>query len=107
MTMQQEEINKGSRLIENIMGSTIKIEQDDVKDIPLAFLSVEDMKFHQSWKWMMPVIEKIEEDLGYPVTIKGKSCKIAVDDDTVFEYEGDTKLEAIWHAVVSFLEWHQ
>lgn len=104
--MQQEEINKGSRLIENIMGSTINIEQDDVKDIPLAFLSVEDMKFHQSWKWMMPVVIKIEEDLGYPVTIKGKNCKITADEDRAFEYEGDTKLDAIWHTVVSFLEWH-
>lgn len=105
--MQQEEINKGSRLIENIMGSTIKIGQEDVKDIPLAFLSVEDMKFHISWKWMMPVIIKIEEDLGYPVQIKGKSCKIAAGGDTVFEYEGDTKLEAIWLAVVNFLDWRE
>ncbi|SHG43075.1 hypothetical protein SAMN05443144_12822 [Fodinibius roseus] len=105
--MQQEEINKGSRLIENIMGSTIKIAQENVKDIPLAFLSVEDMKFHQSWKWMMPVVIKIEEDLGYPVMIRGKSCTISADDDTVFEYERDTKLEAIWQAVVNFLEWHE
>lgn len=104
--MQQEDINKGSRLIENIMGSTIKIDQDDVKDIPLAFLSVEDMKFHQSWKWMMPVVIKIEEDLGYPVLIEGKRCKITADD-TTFENEGDTKLDAIWHTIVDFLEWHE
>ena len=89
------------------MGSTIKIDQENVKDIPLAFLSVEDMKFHQSWKWMMPVVIKIEEDLGYPVMIKGKSCKIVADDDTVFESEGDTKLEAIWNTVVNFLDWHE
>lgn len=105
--MQQEEINKGSRLIENIMGSTIKIEQDDVKDIPLAFLSVEDMKFHRSWKWMMPVVIKIEEDLGYPVHIKGKWCKIEADEDTIFENEADTKLEAIWDTVVAFLDWEK
>jgi len=105
--MQQEELNKGSRLIENIMGSTIKIDQEEVKDIPLAFLSVEDMKFHQSWKWMMPVIITIEDELGYPVLVKGKSCKITADGDTTFEYEGDTKLKAIWHTVVDFLEWHE
>src|SRR5690625_7752950 len=72
--MQQEELNKGSRLIENIMGSTIKIDQEEVKDIPLAFLSVEDMKFHQSWKWMMPVIITIEDELGYP-EIGRASCR--------------------------------
>ena len=89
------------------MGSTIKIDQDDVKDIPLAFLAVEDMKFHLSWKWMMPVVIKIEEDLGYPVQIKGKGCKIEADDGSTFEHEGDTKLLAIWHTVVDFLEWHE
>ena len=58
--MTQEEANNGNRLIENLMGSTIKINQEDVKDIPLAFLAVEDMKFHESWKWLMPVVIKIE-----------------------------------------------
>ncbi len=105
--MNTEKANKGSRLIQNLMGSTIKIEQDDVKDIPLAFLAVEDMKFHRSWKWMMPVVIKIEEDLGYPVLIKGNSCTIEGDDDTTFEHEADTKLLAIWETVVDFLEWHE
>ena len=89
------------------MGSTIKINQDDVKDIPLAFLAVEDMKFHLSWKWMMPVIIKVEEDLGYPVLIKGKSCTIEGDDGATFQHEADTKLLAIWETVVDFLEWHE
>ena len=104
--MNTEEANKGSRLIENLMGSTIKIEQDDVKDIPLAFLAVEDMKFHLSWKWMMPVVIKIEEDLGYPVTIRGKSCSITADS-TTFENESATKLLATWQTVVDLLEWHE
>ncbi|TYP94897.1 hypothetical protein LX73_0190 [Fodinibius salinus] len=101
--MTQEEINKGSRLIENIMGSTIKIEQDDVKDIPLAFLQPEDMKFHQSWKWLMPVVLKIEEEMGHTVVIEEKSCKVITDEDT-YAAEGDTKLKAIWQAIVDFLE---
>lgn len=105
--MTQEEINKGSRLIENIMGSTIKINQEDVKDIPLAFLAVEDMKFHESWKWMMPVVKKIEEDMGHTVVIAGNSCMIEVDEDTRFSAEADTKLQAVWQAIVDFLEWKE
>lgn len=105
--MTQEEINKGSRLIEDIMGSTIKIEQEDVKDIPLAFLAVEDMKFHESWKWLMPVVIKIEEDMGHAVVIAGKSCMIEVDEDTSFSNEADTKLKAVWQTIVDFLEWKQ
>ncbi|MEL7833222.1 hypothetical protein [Fodinibius sp. Rm-B-1B1-1] len=105
--MTQEEINNGNRLIEKFMGSTIKIDQDDVKDIPLAFLQVEDMKFHLAWKWLMPVVIKIEDDLGYSVLIKDKACMVVVDDDTTFEYEAETKMEAVWRAIIDFLDWHQ
>src|SRR5699024_755787 len=104
--MNTEDANRGSRLIKDLMGSTIKIDQDDVKDIPLAFLAVEDMKFHLSWKWMMPVVIKIEEELDYPVLIKGKKCQIDTSDN-VFEHEEDTKLMAIWNTIVDFLEWHK
>lgn len=105
--MTHEEINNGNRLIENLMGSTIKIDQDDVKDIPLAFLQLEDMKFHLAWKWLMPVVIKIEDDLGYSVLIKDKACMVVVDDDTTFECEAETKMEAVWRAIVDFLAWHK
>lgn len=104
--MTTEEINKGSRLIENLMGSTIKIKQENVKDIPLAFLAVEDMKFHQSWKWLMPVVIKIEDELGYPVLIENKRCEIKAEGET-FEHEDETKILAVWHAIVQFLEWQE
>ncbi len=103
--MKHEEINNGNRLIEDLMGSTIKIDQEDVKDIPLAFLQLEDMKFHTSWKWLMPVVIKIEEDLGYSVIIENKVCKMLADNDITFEETADTKLEAVWSSIVSFLEW--
>lgn len=105
--MTQEEKNNGNRLIEDLMGSTIKIDQEDVKDIPLAFLAVEDMKFHESWKWLMPVIIKIEDDLGYSVLIKDKLCRVIVDDDTTFENETENKLESVWRALIAFLDWHK
>lgn len=105
--MTHQEITDGNTLINDFMGSTIKIHQDDVKDIPLAFLKLEDMKFHLAWKWLMPVVVKIEDDLGYSVDIAGKTCKVNVDDNTVFESEADTKMEAVWRAVVDFLDWHK
>ena len=105
--MDHNEITNGNRQISEFMGSTIKIHQDDVKDIPLAFLKVGDLKFHLSWKWLMPVVVKIEDDLGYTVTISEKACRVSVDDDTVFESEADSKMEAVWKAVVDFLGWHK
>jgi len=105
--MTHQEITDGNKLISELMGSTIKIQQDDVKDIPLAFLKLADMKFHLSWKWLMPVVIKIEEDKGHTVQIKNNRCRILVDEDQTFEIEADTKMEAVWRAVVEYLEWDQ
>ncbi len=105
--MTHQEKTDGNRLMSQFMGSTIKIHQDDVKDIPLAFLALEDMKFHESWKWLMPVVVKIEEGEGHTVTIQGRKCLVQVDDDTSFGHEGDRKMEAVWWAAVKFLEWHK
>lgn len=107
MALTHQEITDGNRLISQFMGSTIKINQEDVKDIPLAFLKLEDMKFHLAWKWLMPVVINIEEDLGYSITIENRTCRVTVDDDTSFEAAADTKLEAVWKAVVEFLKWNK
>lgn len=107
MALKHQEITDGNRLISQFMGSTIKINQDDVKDIPLAFLKLEDMKFHLAWKWLMPVVIKIEDDLEHSITIKNKTCIVTVDEDTKFESEAQTKMEAVWKAVVQFLKWNK
>lgn len=105
--MTHAEITKGNRYINDFMGKTIKIDQEDVKDIPLAFLTIEDLKFHCSWKWLMPVVIKIEKDLACDVTIKKNTCRIDVDEDKAFEQTADTKMEAVWKAVAELLEWSQ
>ena len=105
--MTVEEIRNGNQLIVDLMDSTIKIAREDVKDIPLAFLAIDDMKFHLSWKWLMPVVEKIEQDLDRPVRIEGRRCRIGNGEDSAVECEGDSKLEAVWKAVVQFLEENQ
>lgn len=102
--MDHQEIRDGNELIKNFMGSTIKIEQDDVKDIPLAFLKAPDMKFHLSWKWLMPVVVKIEDDEGHTVRIEGNSCVILSGDGEEVSAEADTKMMAVWRAVVSYLK---
>jgi hypothetical protein len=104
MDIDHQELRDGTELISNFMGSTIKIEQDDVKDIPLAFLKPEDMKFHLAWKWLMPVVLKIENELGYQVVIDGTKCIITTDDGTTYEHDSETKMEAIWRTVVACLD---
>lgn len=100
--MDHNDITNGNRRIKELMGSTIKINQDDVKDIPLAFLKVNDLKFHLSWKWLMPVVIKVEEE-GATVHIEGTNCTVTVDEDIVSEASAETKMEAVWKAVVDYL----
>lgn len=102
--MNPDDIRSGNQLIVDLMDSTIKIAQEDVKDIPLAFLAIDDMKFHVSWKWLMPVIIKLEEDEDATVTIMNKMCRIESDEGDVYQHEGETKMEAVWQTVVEYLK---
>lgn len=102
--MTHQEIRDGNERIKQFMGSTIKIDQDDVKDIPLAFLKAPDLKFHLAWKWLMPVVVKIEDEEGQAVLIEGKHCTVQTEEGEEYPASADTKMEAVWKAVVAYLE---
>lgn len=72
----------------------------------------EQLKYHTSWDWLMPVVEKIEsvrnED-GYHliVCIEGTVCKIQNEDGSIIVDADDvSKMAAIYKAVVQFIEWY-
>ena len=70
--------------------------------------------YHESWDQLMPVVGKIENShenidvLFYP-----QGCAITRSRDTLeskvqFSYctDEDTKIEAVYKAVVEFIKWH-
>lgn len=76
-------------------------------------------QYHESWEWLMPVVDRIES-LLLSVQITDNNCFIswlgAEPDDKEFlkrleqfdgidEY-GDTKIEAVYNAVSKFIEWY-
>lgn len=74
----------------------------------------EDIKYHSSWDWLMPVIEKIEDNL-IGVNIYSLYTKIMnihpLSDMKVIAIEPSNlpetnKLEATYKAVVTFVEYH-
>jgi hypothetical protein len=96
---------------------------------------IEDSQFHKSWDWLMPVIEKIEsldlsdwmyswEDMdgstrynfeGISVEIENTRCWIYINlsldpywtiNEKTNNKRFDTKLEAVYEAVVEFIEWY-
>lgn len=69
--------------------------------------AVEDLKFHSSWDWLMPVVEKIES-LADIVEIKGIQCLIITFDgiDHVIAKTEKTKLASVYSACLAFIQWY-
>ena len=63
------------------------------------------LKFHSSWDWLMPVVEKIE-DLGHGVTIYRKGCQINDVHCTNTGFRHNSKIEETYQAVIEFIKWY-
>lgn len=69
------------------------------------------LRYHNSWDWLMPVVEKIESLLPDDsiVTIEYKDCLIPILNDQepfTIHTNRDTKLEAVYYAVLQFIQWY-
>ncbi len=120
MKTQQEEILIGSTLIKSFM----KLDQPEIdyfwiNNLEHAF-KLEEMQYHSSWDWLMPVIEKIEslhDGRAFSIKIEDNNCEIiqntqhwrafqdTIDLPEIFEREG-TKLENTHKAVIEFIKWY-
>ena len=70
----------------------------------------EDVKYHSSWDWLMPVVEKIES-LSCNVNIINKYCQIIRFEGGAPRFQksitdSQTKIENTWLAVVEFIKWY-
>jgi len=69
--------------------------------------SIHELEFHNSYDWIMPVIEKIENTV-----INGIQLSTNIEDQACFILgtsifaEAETKLEAIWLTVIKFIKWY-
>jgi len=77
-------------------------------------------KFHSSWDWLMPVVEKIEK-LGYYTKISGCASGICHycwfneggDEHKPYQiiigYNGEnqeSKIYVVWRACIEFIKWY-
>ena len=71
---------------------------------------IEDLQYHSSWEWLMPVIEKIEE-LGADFGIKRNKVLIhgfVQNKIEIYRWESGTihsKIENTFDGVVEFIKW--
>ena len=70
----------------------------------------QDLAYHTSWDWLMPVVEKIEEDDEIDVNILLNGTRIfkwRTDTDivnNVAQISFDKKIEHVYDAVVEFIK---
>ena len=68
--------------------------------------------FHESWDWLMPVVEKIEI-LGFNVEIGTATDRLITDissidgSEIISEGWGKEKIDGVFYAVVGFIEWYK
>lgn len=118
--MEQQTIIDGNKLIALFDGWTehnivslsakpdfIMLHHDNYP--PMRLENIEDMQYHSSWDWLMPVIEKIESIKSnngrHYFRIHSNSVDIS-DTDILIYPEGKTKLEVAYLSVVAFIKWY-
>ena len=82
-----------------------------------------NLKFHESWDWLMPVIEKIQIIVDSPkeylkeypglidfnIDLSGASCEIFIGNDRLIgitAFEPGTLLNALYECVIEFIKWY-
>lgn len=90
------------------------VTEEDREDWTNGF---DNLCYHQSWRLLMPVVEKIES-MGYETHIvklkdsKRWVCDIVIGTNvhgnphTASSLNPNSKIESVWNAVVDFLKWY-
>lgn len=113
-------IEENNRMIAEFMSvninpnGTFELPQFGVLTFSLYFkteFSDEQLKYHTSWDWLMPVVEKIER-LGFTIEknfqrIDGDyQCLITKGNDILFQEFNDSSITAMHYVVVEFIEYY-
>lgn len=96
---------KGNQLIAEFIGYEYDRTLPGHGGSVIMTLGINDCRYHSSWDWLMPVVERIES-LGYEVTIRGEIVNIYIPNCEDFGATQKTKIGSTWLAVVEFIKWY-
>jgi len=114
--MEKKDVIEGNCVIAFFMGGKKSRIDNDTRYIRFpephagtetyAFYK-QNLKYHKSWDWLMPVVERIE-GLGYDVFIGTNSCYLSKPNQQVVVHTNkfENKLQTVYEAIVSFVEWY-
>ena len=67
--------------------------------------SKEELEFNNSWDWLMPVVDKIE-NLGFQVWIIKHKCIINKFPKEIITIEKNNKIDAVYQSIIKLIKWH-
>jgi hypothetical protein len=99
--MTDIELLEGNKLIADFMDW---IHHEDVQ---YDIYEMNNLKYHSSWDWLMPVVEKIEQS-GWGCKMYLNGCQFPVVDQyaRLWPIAEKRKIDAVWLAVVFFIRWY-
>src|SRR5688572_1146036 len=103
-------IEEGNFLIAEFMGQCGL----EGKSIPNLGIVRNAAKYHSSWDWLMPVVEKVEwmdsDKIDSRITIERQHCTVYFHFYDGEKYEwmfgGAPKKENVWKSIVRFIQWY-
>ena len=121
--MSEQEIIEGNKLIAKFVYNDSFIDDGDgccYCELPNGMVDfyIEDAKYHSSWDWLMPVVEKvtslIQEKLYIPVgkykEYEEQHNLYEIQWRKLFHYQSynffKAGIESIYKAIVEFIKWY-
>ena len=125
--MSEQEIIEGNKLIAEFMEYRFKNQSkywciyplDDNSFLRnLGWVEFNNLKFHSSWDWLMPVVEKvtslIQEKLYIPIgkykEYEEQHNLYGIQWRKLFDYQSynffKARIESIYKAIVEFIKWY-
>ena len=114
--MTTDEIVKGNKLIAEFMGWHFEPAFSDVNTTRYdrwitpyspAWATAEQMAFHSSWDWLMPVVEKISEiDNQAGEEMAAHMRNAALDDLAILNTSILCHKDEVYKRVVAYIKWY-
>jgi hypothetical protein len=103
--MKKEHILEGNRLIAKFMADNQAELEHDLKKAG----TLESMHYDSDWNWLMPVVEKIEQETEFGLVMYPDMCywnSYGDKPDGLDEDFCGSRIECVYEAVVEFIKWN-
>lgn len=120
--LTREEIIEGNRLIAEFDG--FLFINDNPEFLPNGYFVLnskegfhnqtnpDELNYHSSWDWLMPVVEKIEKiNSNILFSLDTTGCTLSWDDGTekwkfIESIINSNKIESTYQVVIEFIKWY-